>query len=80
MPKNTQRDCRDPMTHHTQVTQLLVRLGLKPDLVNFLNEDSSIPGCFNYDKLKQVNLEGIVWWDEVNKECFIGDFREGSST
>ena len=25
-------------------------------------------------------MEGIVWWDEVHKECFIGDFREGSST
>ena len=62
------------------VTQLLVRLGLKPELADFLNEDGSIPNRFNYAKLKRVNLKGIVWWDKVHKECSTGDFCEGSTT
>ena len=56
------------------VTQLLVRFGLKPDLADFLDIDGAVPDRFKYDKLKSLNIEGIAWWDEVHKECFIGDF------
>ena len=61
------------------VTQLLVRFGLKPDLTDFLNKDGAVPDCFNYKKLKPLNVEGISWWNKVHKERSIGNFCEGST-
>ena len=40
--------------------KLLVWLGLKPDLADFLNEDGSISGCFDANLLKPINLERTV--------------------
>ena len=75
----------DPQSNWSQcryrwVTQLLVRLGHEPDLTDFLNEDGSIPPCFDKTLLTPLNLAGIAWWDEVHKDCFIGDFHEGTKT
>ena len=61
------------------MTQLLVRLGLEPDLTDFM-EDGVIPPCFDKKLLKPLSLAGIALWDEVHKDCFIGDFREGTKT
>ena len=77
---NKDIDSKWEKCHYRWATQLLVRLGLKPELADFLNEDGSIPNRFNYAKLKRVNLKGIVWWDKVHKEYFTGDFCEGSTT
>ena len=65
---------------HRFVVQMLVRLGAKPDLDEFLLADGSVPACFDREKLTPMHEDGIAWWDEVHKECFFGDFREGSTT
>ena len=65
---------------HRWVTQLLVRLGLEPDLLDFLNKDGTVLSCFDKGKIVPLRLDGIVWWDKVHMECFIGDYRQGSKT
>ena len=65
------------------VAQLLIRLGHvdKVDLNEFLDEETKeLPDCFDADMMEKISLAAIAWWDEVHKDCFIGDFREGSST
>lgn len=53
---------------------------MDPELTDFLDEDGSVPKCFNKDKLPPLHRDGIAWWDEVHTECFIGNFRKGSRT
>ena len=67
-------------THHRWIMQLLVQLGLEPDLLDFLNEDGTVPAYFDKGKRVPLRSDGIVWWDKVHKECFIGDYREESMT
>ena len=43
------------------VTQLLVRLGLKPDILDLLNEDGTVLACFDKDKLVPLCSNGIIW-------------------
>ena len=57
-----------------------MRLGLEPTLSDFLNEDGTVPAYSDKGKPVPLRSDGIVWWDEVHKECFIGDYREGSKT
>jgi hypothetical protein len=73
-------DSKWAQAHHHWVVQLLVRLRLETDLSDFLNEDGTVPAYFDRDKLVPLCLDGISWWDEVHKECFIGNYREGSKT
>jgi hypothetical protein len=72
------------------VTQILIRLGLhdhaenvqegavKLDLLK--NADNELPDYFNPYELTSLHLRAIAWWDEVHKDCFLGDFREGQSS
>ena len=30
--------------------------------------------------MEPLNIWAIAWWDEVHKDCFIGDFREGQKS
>ena len=55
---------------HRFVVQMLVRLGAEPDLHKFLLADSSIPACFDREKVTSVYKDDITWLDEVHKECF----------
>ena len=41
------------------------RLGLK--------DDDDIPSKFHKDKVTPVNPDAIVWFDEVHRDCFVGD-------
>ena len=61
-PQSDWEQCR-----YRWVTQLLVRLGLEPDLSDFM-VDGVIPPCFDKKNLKPLSLAGIVWWDEVHKD------------
>ena len=60
--------------------QILARLSVESDIDEFLLADGSFPACFDHEKLTPMHEDGIAWWDEVHKECFVGDFREGSTT
>lgn len=59
------------------VTQLLLRLGLKPDLSDFTDEEGKVEDCFDVDKLKDhmINIDTIAWWDEVHKNATL-EIRE----
>ena len=59
---------------------MLVRLGKEPDVSEFHLADGSVPACFDREKLTPMHEDGIAWWDEVHKDCFFGDYREGSTT
>ena len=75
---NKNADSKWGRARYRWVTQLLIRLGHDPDLTDFLNEDGSIPDCFNKELLDQLSVEAILWWDEVHKKCYFGLLREGS--
>lgn len=54
-----------------------MRLGAERDLDKFLLADSSVPACFDREKLDPMHEDDIAWWDEAHKECFLGDFCAG---
>ena len=47
-----------------------MRLGAERDLDKFLLADSSVPACFDREKLDPMHEDDIAWWDEAHKECF----------
>ena len=77
---NKDTDSNWAKARHRFVVQMLVRLGKEPDLSNFYLADGSVPACFDRKKLTPMYEDGIAWWDAVHKECFLGDFCEGSTT
>ena len=62
------------------VTQLLIRLGYDVDVSDF-EVDGKVEECFTKEALtgSMLNLDAIGWWDEVHKQCHIGDSREGAT-
>ena len=56
-----------------------MRLGLEPDLSDFLNKDGRVPACFDTVKLVPLRSDVIEWLDKVHNECecFISDYCEG---
>ena len=58
------------------VCQLLVRLGHDIDLSVFFI-DGKLPDCFNKNKLRPLDIDKIVFWDECHQDCRIGNKRNG---
>jgi hypothetical protein len=71
-------------------TQMLIRFGLHDQSENvqvgavkldqLKTADNALPDYYNPFELTELNIRAIAWWDEVHKDCFIGDFREGSKS
>ena len=61
-PDSTWAQCR-----YRFVTQLLLRFELDVDITPFLNEDGSVPECFNKEKLLKLfpalHICAIAFWD-----------------
>ena len=53
---------------------------IESDLSKFLLADGFVPTYFDHKKLASIYEDSITWWDRVHKDCFFGDYREGSMT
>lgn len=54
-------------------TQMLLRFGKDPDLTDFYDSDGNLPNWFNKDMLTKIHPNSVTWWDEVHRECFVGE-------
>ena len=38
-----------------------------------LAEDTELPDVYNIDKLTSINKNAVGWFDEVHRDCFVGE-------
>ena len=70
---NKDADSNWANARHRFVVQMLMRFGAEPDFT--ISCCGFIPECFNREKLTPMYENDIAWWDEVHKECLLGDLR-----
>ena len=60
---------------HKWTTQLLMRAGKTCSVQAWTDKDGNVPDFFKQNLLsnKKIDEYAITWWDEVHKNCTVGD-------
>ncbi|CAB9530889.1 hypothetical protein SEMRO_3098_G343680.1 [Seminavis robusta] len=53
--------------------QLAIRFGIMtPDRLEKLKVNGVLPECYDINQLTKLNVEGVIYWDEVHKQVVVG--------